>query len=113
MKTELGQRQFQERVNYSGEDLRAAFDDVIDRFGADTDRFEFRGTHSTELAEKLGSFAIGTTLAEALDTILEPMQFIMYDQTGGMVIVERSHLVSLGTDNVFRALGISSPKIIP
>ena len=113
LKTELGHRQFQQRVNYSGWDLRDAFGDVIDRFGADTDRFEFRGTHSTELAEKLGSFAIGTTLAEALDTILEPMQFIMYDQPGGMVIVERSHLASLGTDNVFSGAGHFEPEDYP
>ena len=51
LKTELGQRYFAQRLNYGGEDLRDTFADIIDRFGADTDRFEFRGTHSTELGK--------------------------------------------------------------
>jgi hypothetical protein len=113
LKTELGQRYFAQRLDYGEWDLRDAFDDVIDRFGADTDRFEFRGTHSTELAPDIGEFGLEVSLSEALDTILEPMQFVMYDQPGGMVIVERSHLASLGTDEVFSGAGTYEPQDYP
>jgi hypothetical protein len=105
LKVELGQRYFAQRLNYGEWDLRDAVADIIDRFGADTDRFEFRGTHSTELANDIGEFGLEVSLSEALETVLEPMQFVMWDQPGGMVIIERGHLASLGTDNVFSGAG--------
>ena len=113
LKTELGQRYFAQRLNYGGEDLRNTFADIIDRFGADTDRFEFRGTHSTELANDVGEFGLEITLLEALETVFEPMQFIMFAQPGGMVVVDRSHLASLGTDNVFSGAGTYEPGDYP
>jgi hypothetical protein len=103
--TQLGNRYFQGRVNYGGMDLRSAVADIWDRFGADPERFYFGGEHSTELASKLGSFGLEVSLLEALQTVLEPMQFVGYDQAGGMYIVQRSHLASLGTDEVFSGAG--------
>ena len=37
----------------------------------------------------------------------------MYTQPGGMVIVDRSHLASLGTDNVFSGAGTYEPGDYP
>jgi hypothetical protein len=111
--TQLGNRYFQGRVNYGGTDLRAAVADIWDRFGADEDRFDFWGEHTTELTRKLGSFGLEVSLLEALRTVLEPMQFQGYDQAGGMYIVQRGHLASLGTDEVFSGAGHYEPEDYP
>jgi hypothetical protein len=94
--TQMGQRYFGQRVDYGGEDLRDSVQDMIDRFGADPDRFSFWGTHTTTLANDIGEFGLEVSLLEGLQTILEPMQFIGFDQIGGMYVIKRSHLATLG-----------------
>jgi len=113
LKTQLGHRYFQGRVNYGGFDLREAVDDLWDRFGALDERLDFWGDHSTELINKLGSFGYEVSMTEALDTILEPMQFLSYDQLAGIFTIKRGHLAELGTDEVYSGAGHYLPGEYP
>ena len=103
--TQLGNRYAQGRIDYGGWDLRDAWWDLIDRFGAEPDRFDFWGEHSTTLANDISEFGLEGSLREIEETILEPMQFKSFDHPGGMRIVKRSHLSTLGTENVFSGAG--------
>ena len=111
--TQLGQRYFLNRADYGGWDLRDAVADIWDRFGADLDRFDFWGEHSTELANDISSFGHEVSLLEALQTVLEPMQFKGYDVPHGMYLVKRGHLADLGTDEVFSGAGHYDPEDYP
>lgn len=111
--TQLGQRTFQQRVDYGEWDLREAVADIWERFGALPERFDFWGTHTTTLAKDIGEFGLEVTLLEGLQTVLEPMQFIGYDAPYGMYIVKRSHLAELGTDMVYSGAGHYEPEDYP
>lgn len=87
--TQMGQRHFGGRVSYAGWDLRLAWADVIARFGADPDRFNFEGEHAEVLAPDFSEFGLETSFLEAEQSILEPMGFKPMDQLGGMHIVRK------------------------
>lgn len=112
--TQLGQRYFQHRTDYAGWDLRAAVNDLWDNhFGASDERLEFLGMHSTTLAEDLSSFGYEVSMLEALQTLLEPMQFIAYDQLAGIFTIKRNHLASLGTVDPMAGAGHYDPHEYP
>ena len=111
--TQLGQRYFFSRADYGGWDLRDAVADIWDSFGADLDSFDFWGEHSTELANDISSFGHEISHLEALQTVLEPMQFKGYDTPYGMYLVKRGHLADLGTDEVFTGAGTYDPEDYP
>ena len=83
------------------------------RFGADLDRFDFWGTHSTELANNIASFGHEISLLEAIQTVCEPMQFLGRDMPHGMYEIKRGHLADLGTDEVFSGAGHYDPEDYP
>ena len=92
--TQLGARHFGGRVSYAGFTVREFFWDVIGRFGADLDRFHFDGEHDqvieTEDSENgLAEFGLEHTYLEAIQAVLPQMEFVGYDQTGGMFVVRK------------------------
>jgi hypothetical protein len=92
--TQLGARHFGGRVTYAGFTVRDMFWDVIGRFGADTDRFHFDGEHdqvieSEESENGTAEFGLEHTFLEAIQTVLPQMEFVGYDQVGGMFVVRK------------------------
>lgn len=93
--TQLGQRHMRGRVSYAGWDLREAFWDLIDRFGADKDRFFFDGEHSQILDGEesesggLPDFGLEVSMREVETAILEQMSFGAFDIPGGMHVVQK------------------------
>jgi hypothetical protein len=98
LSTQLGARHFGGRVSYQGWDLRDAFWDIVERFGADQDRFFFDGEHSQIIEGEEGEetatsgvaeFGLEHTMLEAMQAILPQMGFAGFDQAGGMFVVRK------------------------
>lgn len=111
--TQLGQRYFQRRQDYTGFTAHAAFNDIVDIFGADPDRFEWDVDDDTTLAADIANFGLEISLLEAGQTIFDPSQLISYDQTGGKRVVRRSHLAAMGVDSTFTGAGEWYPSDYP
>ncbi len=92
--TQLGARHFGHRVSYAGFTVRDFFWDVVEKFGADEDRFFMDGEHdqvieSEESEGGTGEFGLEHTYLEAMQAIFPQMEFVGFDQTGGMFVVKK------------------------
>jgi hypothetical protein len=92
--TQLGARHFGHRISYAGFTIREFFDDIVAKFGADEDRFFFDGEHDQVIQGETddvseAEFGLEHTYLEAIQAILPQMQFVPYDQIGGMYVVRK------------------------
>jgi hypothetical protein len=92
--TQLGARHFGHRVSYAGFTVRDFFWDIVEKFGADQDRFFMDGEHDQVIESEdseggTAEFGIEHTYLEAIQAVLPQMEFVGFDQTGGMFVVKK------------------------
>lgn len=116
----MGMLYFGGRVNYSGNQLEAAWWDIINRFGADAvpggpdvDQFRFYGPASATVEGDLGSFGLENSLLEAEQALLEPQGMRVFDQVGGLRIAtwpsRLDALVGITPQHIFTEADYSGP----